>query len=181
MQTFLVVALLLVVASPASAQPGRGQQQGKVPQQNRESRGGPGDDMSPAQLHQLFDAMLAMQAQRVLSLSDEQYAQFLSRLQTLQETRRRSQLQRVRMIGELQRLTSPRNGKPAGEAELTQRLKALHELESRAATDVRRAYDAIDAILTPVQQARFRVLEEQIERRKLELVGRARNRPNQKR
>ena len=46
---------------------------------------------------------------------------------------------------------------------------------------MRKAYDAIDEVLDVFQQARFRVFEEQIERRKLELIMRARqqnpNRP----
>ena len=136
--------------------------------------GAPTDDMSPMQVHQLFDAMLVMQAQDALALSEPQYAQFVSRLRTLQEARRRNQQERVRMIAELQRLTNPRNPKPADESEITRRLSALQELESRQAADLRRAYNGIDEVLNPMQRARFRVLEEQIERRKLELVSRAR-------
>jgi lipase chaperone LimK len=147
--------------------------------------GAPTDDMSPGQVHQLFDAMLVMQAQDALALSEGQYAQFVSRLKTLQDARRRNQQTRVRMIGELQRLTNPRNPKPADESEITRRLSALQELEARTAADVRRAYGGIDEVLSPLQRARFRVLEEQIERRKLELIGRARQnnqqRPNSQR
>jgi septal ring factor EnvC (AmiA/AmiB activator) len=142
----------------------------------------PPEDMSPGEVHQLFDAMLAMQAQNALSLDDQQYAQFLRRLRALQEARRRNQQERVRLINELQRMTTPRNPKPPAESEVKLRLNALQELESRSAADLRRAYDSLDEVLTPLQQARFRVLEEQIERRKLELVGRARQnnmkRPN---
>jgi len=44
---------------------------------------------------------------------------------------------------------------------------------------VKKAYEAIDQILNLRQQAKFRVFEELMERRKLELVTRARqaNRP----
>ena len=46
---------------------------------------------------------------------------------------------------------------------------------------MRKAYNALDEVLDVRQQARFRVFEEQIERRKIELLMRARqqNRPNQ--
>ena len=46
---------------------------------------------------------------------------------------------------------------------------------------MRKAYVALDEVLDVRQQARFRVLEEQIERRKIELLMRARqqNRQNQ--
>ena len=126
------------------------------------------------QVHQLFDAMLVMQAQDALALSEPQYAQFVSRLKTLQDARRRNQQERVRMIAELQRMTSPRNPQAPDESEITRRLSALQELEARQAAELRRAYNGIDEVLTPLQRARFRVLEEQTERRKLELVGRAR-------
>lgn len=180
MKTVFVGVLLVSLVTPAFAQSARAQG-GRPQPPNRELRGGPGpaDDMSPAQLHQLFDAMLAMQAQKALALDEQQYAQFLTRLTALQEGRRRNQQERMRRITELQRMSSPRNAKRADDRELQERLNALQELESRSAADLRRAYDAIDAVLTPLQQARFRVLEEQIERRKLELVGRARKRPSQ--
>jgi hypothetical protein len=184
MTRIFMVLLAVLVAMPAAAQPPRGPQQGRGPQVNRGVQP-PRDDMSPAQLHQLFDAMLVMQAQKALSLNDQQYAQFLTRVQRLQEARRRHQTERVRLINELQRMTNPRNPQPPAEAEVKERLSALHELESRTAADLRRAYDGVDEVLNPLQQARFRVLEEQIERRKLELVGRARQnnpkRPNQNR
>jgi hypothetical protein len=163
--------LVLALAASAAAQPSRMQPRG---QQGRATQPAAPEDMSPAQVHQLFDAMLVMQAQEALGLSDQQYAQFVVRLNALQGARRRTQLERMQMIGELQRLTNPRNAKAADEAEVKSRLSALQELESRAAADLRRAYNGVDEVLTPFQQARFRVLEEQIERRKLELVSRAR-------
>ena len=167
--------VLLMAVAPAVAAQSEGQ-----PPAAPGAPGAPTDDMSPMQVHQLFDAMLVMQAPDALALSEPQYAQFVSRVKTLQDARRRSQQQRVRMIGELQRLTNPRNPKPADEAEITRRLSALQELEARQAADLRRAYTGIDEVLTPLQRARFRVLEEQIERRKLELVGRARQNNQQR-
>lgn len=161
-----VLALVIAGAAPAAAAPLAAQQPPPA--------GAPTDDMSPMQVHQLFDAMLVMQAQDALALSEQQYAQFVTRLRVLQDARRRNQQDRVRLMGELQKLSNPRNPKPVDQSELTRRLSALQELESRQAADLRRAYDGIDEVLNPLQQARFRVLEEQIERRKLELVGRAR-------
>jgi hypothetical protein len=141
-------------------------------------RGEPGDGpptMTPAHVQQLFDAMLVMQAQEALSLTEQQYAQFLTRVRLLQDTRRRHLQQRNRLINELQRLTNPRNPPPnVSDAEVKQRLEALQELESRTAAELRKAYGAIDEVLDVQQQARFRVFEEQLERRKLELVARAR-------
>jgi hypothetical protein len=60
------------------------------------------------------------------------------------------------------------------EAQIRDRLNALQELETRSAADVRKAYEGIDQVLDLPQQAKFRVFEELMERRKLELVMRAR-------
>jgi hypothetical protein len=138
-------------------------------------------DLSPAEIQRLFDAMLVAEAQQALALSDRQYPEFITRLRALQSTRRANQLQRLKLMAELQRLSSPRG--PAGdEATLEERLAALQELESRSAAEQRRAYTQIDEVLDVRQRARFRVLEEQVERRKLELLMRARqNRLQQRR
>ena len=141
-----------------------------------------GDEMTPAEIQRLFDAYLLMEAQQALTLTDQQYPQFLTRLKGLQETRRRNQQQRNQLMNELQRLTSPRAQVKAEEALLKERLNTLQELDSRSAAELRKAYAALDEVLDVRQQARFRVFEEQIERRKLELLLRARqNRAIQKR
>ncbi len=64
---------------------------------------------------------------------------------------------------------------------IRERLAALQELESRNAAESRKAYSDLDALLDPRQQARFRVFEDQIERRKLELMLRARQNARQQR
>ena len=137
-------------------------------------------EMRPAEIQRLFDAYLVMEAQQALALNDQQYPQFLTRLRTLQETRRRTQQERNQLMGQLQRLTNPRAAKPADESEIKSRLTDLREAEARAAAEMLKAYNGIDEVLDVRQQARFRVFEEQIERRKIELLMRARqqNRPN---
>ena len=143
-------------------------------------------DMTPGEIQKLFDAYLVMEAQQALELSDQQYPQFLTRLRTLQDTRRRTQQERNQLMGQLQRLTNPRLAKPVDESEIKGRLSSLQELESRTAAEMRKAYNALDEVLDVRQQGRFRVFEEQIERRKIELLMRARQqnrqnnaRPNQ--
>lgn len=137
-------------------------------------------DMTPAEIQRLFDAYLVMEAQQALALTDEQYPQFLTRLRALQETRRRNQQERFRVMGELQRLSNPRQAARGDEAMLKERLTALQELESRTAAELRKGYTSLDEVLDLRQQARFRIFEEQIERRKIELLMRARQqRPNQ--
>ena len=139
-------------------------------------------DLRPGEIQRLFDAMLLADAQQALALSDHQYPEFITRLRALQETRRGSLARRVKIMAELQRLSSPRATAPPDDNALKDRLSALQELESRSAAELRRAYNEIDEVLDLRQQARFRVLEEQVERRKLELLMRARqNRLQQKR
>ena len=76
------------------------------------------------------------------------------------------------------------HGRGFRDAALRDGLKALQDLDARIVVDIRKAYEAIDQVLDLRQQARFRVFEEQMERRKIELVTRARqnnranNRPN---
>lgn len=168
MRTILMAALLAGVPAAAWSQP-------NVPDAMAQA-----GDMRPAEIQKLFDAYLVMEAQQALDLSDQQYPQFLARLRTLQETRRRTQQERNQLMGQLQRLTNPRLPKPVEDAEIKSRLTALQELESRTAAEMRKAYNGIDEVLDVRQQARFRVFEEQIERRKIELLMRARqqNRAN---
>lgn len=138
-------------------------------------------NMKPGEIQRLFDAYLIVEAQQALTLTDQQYPQFLTRLKTLQDTRRRSLQERSQLMQQLQRLTNPRQPNRGNEAQIKERLTAFHELESRTAAEMRKAYNALDEVLDVRQQARFRVFEEQIERRKIELLMRARqqNRPNQ--
>jgi hypothetical protein len=174
-----VVALALpTVALAKVGQEFQAQPQNSPPPQQQKG-GGPlpglgNGDMTPGEIQKLFDAYLVMEAQQALQLSDQQYPQFLSRLRTLQETRRRNQQERNQLMNQLQRLTNPRAQPSGDESMIKERLTALQELQSRDAADMRKAYNALDEVLDIRQQARFRVFEEQIERRKIELLMRAR-------
>jgi hypothetical protein len=137
-------------------------------------------DLRPAEIQRLFDAYLVMEAQQTLGLTDAQYGPFLTRLKALQEARRRFQASRALILVDLARLSGPRAPR-ADEAALKERLAALQELESRGAAESRKAYAEVDALLDPRQQARFRVFEDQIERRKIELMLRARQNARQQR
>jgi hypothetical protein len=138
-------------------------------------------DLRPAEIQKLFDAYLVMEAQQTLGLSDQQYPPFLTRLRALQDIRRRHLVARAGLIADLARLSGPRAATPVDEGVLKERLAAFQELESRNAAELRKAYQDLDALLDPRQQARFRVFEDQIERRKLELMLRARQAVRQQR
>ena len=188
MKTLVLIAALTIAApavgqdisrplpTVASAEVGQGPppQQGGGPLPGLDNR-----DMTPGEIQKLFDAYLVMEVQQALQLNDQQYPQFLSRLRTLQETRRKNQQERNQLMNQLQRLTNPRAQVRGDEAMIKERLTGLQELESRNAAEMRKAYNALDEVLDVRQQARFRVFEEQIERRKIELLMRARQQNRQ--
>jgi hypothetical protein len=140
--------------------------------QSQARAGQQADRLEIAELQRLFDAYMVMQAQEALQLDDEQFGQFLPKLKALQDTRRRNEQARSQLVVELNRLTTP--AAAFDEAAVRDRLRALQELESRSAADLRRAYEAIDQQLDLRRQARFRVFEQSMERRKLQLMLRAR-------
>ena len=123
----------------------------------------------------MFDAYALLQAQEQLKIGDEQFTKFLTRFKDLQQVRRQTLNERGRIINMLRRMLN----QGASEDDLKARLNELQELDARAAADIKKAYDAINQVLDVQQQAKFRVFEELMERRKLELVMRARqaNRP----
>ena len=129
--------------------------------------------LTPAEVERLFDGYVAMQAQEALKLTDDQYPQFLARLKTLQEARRRNTQARRALVAEMTRGLEAR---PGSEPQLRELVRRARDLAARNAEDLQRAYDGIDQVLDTVQQARFRVFEESVERRKFDLVLRARRR-----
>ncbi|HSP90739.1 MAG TPA: hypothetical protein VLN08_07530 [Vicinamibacterales bacterium] len=140
--------------------------------QGRAAAAPQGDRLDIAELQRLFDAYTVMQAQEALQLDDEQFGQFLPKLKALQDTRRRGEQARNRLVADLGRLTAA--SAAVDESTVRARLRDLQELESRTSADLRRAYDTLDAQLDVRRQARFRVFEQNMERRKLQLMLRAR-------
>ena len=133
--------------------------------------------VTPFELQRLFDSYALLQAQEQLKISDEQYSRFLPRFKALQDARRQMLQQRARVLMDVRRLLTESQ---TDEGQLKDRLKQLQDIEGRGQTEARKAYDAIDQVLDLRQQAQFRIFEEQMERRKVELVTRARqaNRAN---
>jgi hypothetical protein len=164
--------LSLAVATPFAAQRGGG----RPAPPDGETAEAPG--VSPAEIQRMFDSYALIQAQDQLKISDEVFPQFLTRFKALQDTRRRNMTERFRMVQDLRRLT---NDPQRDEARMRERLKALDDLDARAASELVKAYEAINQVLDIYQQAKFRVFEENMENRKLALVMRARqaNRPKQ--
>ena len=120
----------------------------------------------------LFDAYALMQAQETLGLDEAQYAKFVGRFRALSDARRRHQVNRARIVQDLARLT--RGDGPFNEDTLGERMKVLEDEDTRARGEIATALESVDELLTLPQRARFRVLEDQLERRKWELMARAR-------
>jgi hypothetical protein len=134
------------------------------------------DALPDAALADMLDTYAIVRAQTELTIADDKYGTFAARLKKLQTVRRRNQRQRQQLVRELFKMAGPRAPVPADETAIRNQLAALRDHDERAAVELRQAYDALDEILDTRQQARFRVFEEQIERRKLDLLVRARAR-----
>jgi hypothetical protein len=167
----LVLAGLLAIASGgalAAAQAPLPQPAAPAPQP-----AGPEPAISAGQIQRWFEAFTVLQAQEALNLSEEQYGRFVTRLKALQDARRKHQIARNQIMGDLRKLTNPQTGSN-DEASVTERLKALRDEDDRTAADLRKAYEAVDETLNTRQQARFRIFEERMEQQKLELLMRTR-------
>lgn len=129
--------------------------------------------IAPAEIQRMLDGYELMQAQEMLQLGDDQFPRFLPRLKALQDARRRAQIERNRVVQELRRMTQAGAG-AVDEARIRERVKALDDLDLRSASEIRQAMEAVDQVLDARQQARFRIFEEMMEQRKVELLMRAR-------
>jgi len=157
-----IAAALVMIAATAS--PGLARPQAQDPA------------VSPAELQRLFDSYAVVQAQQFLAMPDEQYSRFLPKFLALQTARRQTLQQRTRVLNMIRKALN--ENQP--EDQIKDALKLLQDIEDRGAAEARKAQEAVDQVLDVRQQGRFRVFEEQMERRKLELVTRARqaNRAN---
>ena len=159
MRHALAVALALFFAGEAAAQEGR------------PPGGGPGRRPPREEIYRMVDAYVAEHLQESLSLSDEQRGRVLPLVQKLSAERRRFAERRVRALFQMRRAIADGTATDAKMAELLQQLKAAEAEEPGA---IRASQDAIDAQLSPLQQARFRVLEAEVEHRMRRVMARVR-------
>lgn len=125
-------------------------------------------NMNQQQLQAFIDTYALMQAKTALQLTEEQVPNFVARLQRLQDIRRRHMAQHRRLMNEMGELIkSTTAGRDEG---ITAHLQALNDASEGAAVELRKAYQDLDAVLTPWQRGRFRQFEENLERKKIELL-----------
>jgi len=132
----------------------------------------------PSELRKMFDSYALMQAQEQLKISSEKFPAFTAQYKNLQEIRRTSSQEHLRL---LQQLRTDSASAKADDRQLKGKLKALHDFEEKSHADVRKTYDEIDKILDVNQQARFRVFEQQMNQRMAQFAAaRARQANNAK-
>lgn len=167
--------MLMVTTVVLLAAVGTAEAQGRPAAPERSPRGraaAEADALGPAQILNMLDAWAIVQAQETLQIPDDKYGEFVVRLKRLQQTRRRNQQARNAVLAELRRLAGAQ-ARQIDEGAIRQRLNALREQDERAAGEIRKAYEELDQVLDVRQQARFRLFEEVLERRKIDLLKRA--------
>ncbi len=154
---------LVLLAVSASAY---GQEQPQGPRAARE------------EAFRMVDAYVLSNMQESLGLSDQQFAQAIPLVKKLQRERREYLVERGRLVREMRRLLQQGG---AVEPQVLDLLKQAKALDAEGPERARRSLEALDALLTPLQQAKYRVLESEVEQRMRELLSRARAaRPGQR-
>jgi hypothetical protein len=151
---WLVCALVAVPAVRAQGERPRAAQRREEMQLRRE------------EAFKMVDAYLVSNLQESLGLADEQFGKVLPLVRKLQTERREYFLSRGRLMRELRQLL---HGGGVSEAEVVEKLKALKALEDAGPARIRQHVVALDAVLTPLQQAKYRLLEGEVEQRMREL------------
>jgi len=128
----------------------------------------------------MVDAYIVSNLQESLGLTDEQFAKLLPLVMRLHNDRRDLVHRRLQNLRELRRLLA---SGAATEAQVEERLREAKGLENDEPLTLRRDRDAVDAALSPLQQAKFRVLEAEVEqkirglRNRMQMQGRPRPQP----
>jgi len=126
-----------------------------------------------AEAFRLVDAYVVSNLQESLGLTDDQFAKAIPLVKKLQTERRGYYVERMRKVREMRRLL--RQG-GATEAQVVDLLHQLKALDAEGPAQAQKNLEALDALLTPIQQAKFRVLELEVEQRMRDLMSRARPR-----
>ncbi len=132
------------------------------------------DTLSPGYIQQMFDTLAVVEAERFLPLSSEQYPIFVQRLRRLHEARTQSNRRRAKALNELRALAGPQAQADITDSVIDAKLKELAAAETEGAAAVRKALDELDAGLSVRQRARYRLLEENVERRKIDFLTKVR-------
>ena len=115
----------------------------------------------------MIDANFVSNLQEGLGLTDEQFVRLLPLVKRLQSDRRQYAQRRLRALHETRRMLQTGEATESRVEELLREVKAV---ETEEPLGLRRDREAIDAGLSPVQQAKFRILELEVERKIRDLM-----------
>jgi hypothetical protein len=119
----------------------------------------------------MVDAYIIANIQESLELTDEQYEQAIPLVNKLQKARRQFFSDRYHAERRLRRLLGSGT---ATEAEVIEALENLKAVDVEGPANLRAHAEALDAVLSPLQQAKYRVFEADVEQRLRRLMRRAR-------
>ena len=125
------------------------------------------------EVFKMVDAYVVSNLQESLGLSDQEFVKLLPLVKRLQTERRDTMQKRASAVQELRRTL--RSG-TATEAQVTGLLREVKAAELEEGASLRRNREAVDAALSPLQQAKFRVMEAEIDRKLRELMSEMRSR-----
>ena len=161
MKTFRAIAAAVLVSMAALA-----------PAQEPPSRpGGRPGGRPREEVFRLLDQYVTANLQPRLGLGDEQTARALPLVRRLHTDRRRYAENRLQALGQLRRFARTGVTDDAKAAELLRGVRAA-EAEEQAA--VRSAQEALDGVLTPTQQVKYRLFEAEVEHRIRQAMARMR-------
>jgi Spy/CpxP family protein refolding chaperone len=150
--------LVLVLGVPAA-----GAQDGS----ERQRRHGP----TPDQVFKMVDSYFINNLKQRLDLTDDQLARLVPHVRRLQTDRHELAQRRIRAMRELNRVLLSGTATENAVRDLLREVKAV---EAEEPATLSRDREAIDAVLDPVQQAKYRLLEAEVERRVRHAMARAR-------
>lgn len=131
-----------------------------------------------AEAWKMIDAYVMGNLQESLGLTDEQFVKILPLVKKLQKDRRDFTQRRRQTLQELRRALASGT---ATEGRALELLKSLKAIESEEPPLILKDLQAVDAALTPIQQAKFRVMEVEIEARIRQMMNRVREQRRQNR
>ena len=157
----VVAGLGLAVTMPAASGESGGEERA-----HRTNRQRAMDEVS-----KVIDGYLLSHVQDALGLSEEEATEVVPLIVKHQACRRAHFERRNRLVGEMRKAFESGS---ATEAKIGELMKEIRSLEIDEAAKLRKAVEAIDEKLTVVQQAKFRVLEQDVHRRMGEMRDTAR-------
>lgn len=128
------------------------------------------DQVGPAPVEELVEGFYVSRLQEELALSDEQFVKILPVLrQSLRERREKAQ-RRARALNELRQLMD----QGASEEEIKKQVCEVDQAELDAATAQQKLASSVDPLLSPAQQAKWRIFQVSIEQRIRRMLDRSR-------